>query len=1146
MRKLVGYFFSVLFIFLIMPAFVSANWPSTHLTENAEAFFYPNGSLITNISGTGYVEVDVGNIQDALQYIRINLSGTGNTNLVSPTCFRSTAISETYGDRTRIFVNTTTNSADFTYSITNQSVLTIIYLSLNYTNSLGGIDLVSDSENTINFNLSMNSTKDIADVDFYIRAAVNTLGLNDSIILTDISSSKGSAVLSDSDSDGQSDTIYWNGNLNKWEPVHITFVGITQGNQNFDYNNLYVDIGAGRETSLTKSFDGSVFTGIGFSDRFSRGDVRQGVEMLMTDPVVVRGFLRNMASFLNYTIHSWAIYRIDDLNNPILNSTGDKTIAPGQTSYTNWYNKTTPGKDFYTVAFDWEVEWNESATTFNSSTKSILDLPNLYVMDINPYNDIITIISNTVSGREVSIQESFKHIGHASLESNNITAVLVPPSGFSVSTSSVRVFYSNESIGGERYDITGHASITLNGSNVTVSIFNLTNATGKTLGKNEDIIITHDESGPTSTITLPYNFTTYFTAHTLSGTPATKIFEKGTYIPGVVPVTPQPPGGGGPGIIVRYADLSKESAEIRLIDNNTAEIKTVVGVYDTGTAGIRNITGMIFIPDNSEFVPTSIRLRVYDSDKGKWVDLIKDVDYILNDEGVRALVDRMYRTYSITRKEGRFDYYNNDLIELTYRVRLPFGTHELLTRFSGYDSYRRRYVSEDIYLQIRVYERVILDKLNITEGNFEQIRAYVGRSVGWTKKISVYNPSLSIREKTFEIEIFNDTLNAYLRKGSNKTRLDMRKNGISYVTWSDSFRPQEKKTYYIEVRTPPVLAVEDNMDVIGFEGDIALFMLNTTLHNMGEEDYTKIFFNLSIDPEKIISVDDENGHLNYTDTGTGDIYINIPFIGKGSEKKITVVYSETPPVIVIKPDKKNYASTDSFVNLTTIIIPSELMHSMNLEIEVISKTPVMTTVYINLISLGTLTPGKVTRVYDHFRLPSSPPGEYIVRARLRKDFWEVLQDTEVFNVFGAEPAVYRIEIAGILIAAAAFILLLVIRRYRRVSFMDDLRTMRRRIRHLRKGEKKTQRVTPKGTSVNYINSHLDDFINKDVILIGNISFLKRIMKTGHFWYSFSDGTADIVAVSKSIGTYNGRGTLRGTVKKTGTGQAYIDIIIFER
>jgi len=1037
---------------LAIPVIASAQWPSTHLIERADASFYPNGSLVSGISAIGYAEVDVGNTQDVLQYIRLNLSGTANTDLLSTTCSRNVASSPNSGDRTRIFVNTTRSSSDFSYAILNQSILSIIYLSINHSNSLGGLDLLPDSESVMDFNLSINSSSDISGAEFYLRVATNTMGSNDSMNLSNASASEGSASVQDSDSDVQYDTLYWTGDLYKWRPVYVAFEGRTRPRANFDYSNLLVDIGAGRETAVNKTISGT-FTGLDISDRFSRGSVRQGVELLMENPPIVKGYIRNLANFLDYTIHGWAIYRVGELDSPLLNATNETTLSPGQSFYTDWYSSA-GGKDYYTAEFDWEIEWDLPESSVSSLTKSTLELPELYVMDINPYGDIINTTANTLSGIRVSMQESFKHVGHDSLESNNLMAVLVPAAGFSIPNSSIRVFYSNESVGGERYEITGQVSITASGGNMTISMTNLTAIVGRTLKENEDIIIIHSEWGPPSRQTRTYRFTTHFTAITASGTPVTKIFEKGKTIPGVVPAEPGQPGGGpgGAGAALNFADLVKDEAEISLISGNMAEVRVAVRVYDTGTSGIKKINGTVFIPEDSEIIMSSISLMVYDQSTNQWQRLEDGSDFVLDDEGVKGVGDKQYRTFSITKKQGTFDFYNNDMIELSYRVNLPFGTHELLTVFSGYDTYQDRYIFEEIFLPIRVYEDIILEDLVITEGDFEQSDAFVGRSVIWLKRIEVYNPLASSRKKTFEVEVFPDILNAYVIVNETESTLGLKKSNISYVVWEDIIKPQETKVYYVKTITPPVIDTEEELDVLMAEENRTIFLLNTTLKNTAAENYTRLFLGLPLQTGKIINISDESGSLLHAENGEGGIYIEIPWMSGNAEKNVITVYAEIPPTLIIKPDRKNYMPPELLVNLTTIVVPNEIMESMNLEVEVISAKPRMKTVYINLVPLGTLNPGEAEKLYDDFMLSFSPPGEYLARARLKKDFSTVLYDDDVFYFTTTGQEIYVVDFTWILIVAAAIILLIVIRRHRRVSLKHDLETMKKRVKKLGKGK----------------------------------------------------------------------------------------------
>jgi len=71
--------------------------------------------------------------------------------------------------------------------------------------------------------------------------------------------------------------------------------------------------------------------------------------------------------------------------------------------------------------------------------------------------------------------------------------------------------------------------------------------------------------------------------------------------------------------------------------------------------------------------------------------------------------------------------------------------------------------------------------------------------------------------------------------------------------------------------------------------------------------------------------------------------------------------------------------------------------------------------------------------------------------------------------------------------------------------------------------------------------NLDAFAGKSIILKGTIKFVNKIIQKGDFWYMFTDNSGDIVAVSKKTGSYSGKGKLSGVVKKTLTGDAFIEI-----
>jgi len=82
---------------------------------------------------------------------------------------------------------------------------------------------------------------------------------------------------------------------------------------------------------------------------------------------------------------------------------------------------------------------------------------------------------------------------------------------------------------------------------------------------------------------------------------------------------------------------------------------------------------------------------------------------------------------------------------------------------------------------------------------------------------------------------------------------------------------------------------------------------------------------------------------------------------------------------------------------------------------------------------------------------------------------------------------------------------------------------------------------PEELSVDGITRNVNGFVGKKVKLSGTIKFVNKIIEKGDFWYMFSDSTGNIVAVSKLTDTYEGKGVLKGLVKKTLTGDAFIEI-----
>ncbi|MCK4496748.1 MAG: hypothetical protein KAU24_01030, partial [Candidatus Aenigmarchaeota archaeon] len=217
---------ALILLLMLFPYSVSGA-PSSYIRENVSANYFPNGTMDGNVTTVGYIEVDVETNADVLQYIVLQLSNISGTNLQSDVAYRNVAASPYTADRTRIYVNTTRDSQDIVYNITDPNIAAIIRLSLDYQNSRGGVDIYSGGTNTFNFNLTMNTTKDVYNVIANIRFSKDTLGMNDAIDLYNPSATEGSSYRIDSDWDGFYDIIRWEGNLLEGSNVFVTFQGNT-------------------------------------------------------------------------------------------------------------------------------------------------------------------------------------------------------------------------------------------------------------------------------------------------------------------------------------------------------------------------------------------------------------------------------------------------------------------------------------------------------------------------------------------------------------------------------------------------------------------------------------------------------------------------------------------------------------------------------------------------------------------------------------------------------------------------------------------------------------------------------------------------------------------------------------------------------
>ncbi len=1043
---------------VLLPASHAA--PSSHITEEIVAGYYCNGSLRGVPSATGYVEVDVQDQTDVLQSVSLELSSTSGTNLGSSAARKNVAASPYPGDKTRMFLNTSGDPQDISYAITDYGSVPLIELKLDYVNSMGGSDLHSGGTNTFSFNLSLNSTADASGVVMNLRFARDTLGSSDSFELRDAHSDQGSAQVMDSDWDGTYDMVRWQGSLSAGVPVLVSFQGETIPGANFDEGLMMVDLDSGVQSTAASSMDHTL-TGITFTDRSSRGPVRQGIEMVHQNVWLVRGFMKNVAYSLDYIVHGWDIYRIGS-GVPLISSSQEEYLDPGDHIYTDWYDTGQSSKqDYYSSAFDWEVVWGTSQ--YSGLTESRIYLPVLYEMD--SFTDKTVLLgSNSQSGRTVSVTDTIRHLGHLSLGVNGVGIISRLPgssltgAGTSWNPSNVRIVYSNAT---GQYDITSQANITTQGATpgsdgfVMVNITGLSSVLGHGMEQNDDIILSYDVSGPACQTTQQYSFSVQGTLITESGTPDTAEANQTLQISGVyVPSAPGAPGGPAYVAPQPFASIEKESSDFRFITSEYVEINVTGTVVDTGEKGIKDVKSMVYIPLGGSLDTDEVTLRIYRSSTGRWEEWERDVDFILESRRTTTIGETGYREYLIEKKgtgvpyEETLDLYDGDRIGIGFRAKIPVGTSYILTRIFGYNYYEDKLIFEDVYTPLR--REGVVSRLEIMEEEWVQESILVGSPVIWRKEIVVYNPNNFTVEELVSTEIFKDVISAYLVGYGDgtpeRTRLKLKSgDGDAYTEWIAEMDGFETRIYAIEITTPPVLETKEILDVLESNETMVRFFLNITMVNFALEDYRNVSLKLSISPDKITSVRDEKGDMVwFTDTGEG-IEINLEQFPSQSTRMIYITYEEKPPVMVTTLESLKYRCPDS-VTGRVFIVPGESGKGAYLEMEIMGPEPSLRTVHADIVSLGELTEFQEERVPISFSASSLGSGRYVIYTKFKKDFGTILYHQRDFVIDCPEREIISISWLVFLAIAIAIIAFLVFRIYRKKTYRREIRELKKRIK----------------------------------------------------------------------------------------------------
>lgn len=1055
-----------LFSMLLYPAIARADVPSSYITESVSAEYNRDGSLLSPVEMIGYVEVEVPNTQDVLQYLLFNLSTTQNTNLQSSWAYKGVAASPSPGDRTRLYLNTTSSVSNISYEVTNAGLMPIIYLQLDYSNDAGGQDIYSGGTNYFSFNLTINCTHDLSGVSLiYLRFARNTLGLNDSIHLYGESATSGSAQAQDSDGDGFYDRLFWVGDLLAGVNVYVNFQGMLTPNVNFNENFMYIDFDQGTISQASFSDNKGTFTGITFTDRFSRGPIREGVDMFTMMNWNVRGFIRNMASDLDYRIHGWELYQIGQ-GSPLASSSSEVyPFGPGDTEYTDWYDTGFAGTQdkagYYSSSWDWEVDWGTS--TYSGASTATITLPVLYEID-SWVDKSVVIVENSPGRTSLSVQDMARHIGYSGLFVNSLSINSVLPHQSSEGAinawipSGVRVLYINAS---GQTDITSQVSIATQASTgssdgfVNVNIPDISAVIDRGLRQNEDIRLEYDAAGNPNANTQTYQFCQSSTLTTLSGTPVTENVCQDVVIPGVGGV-PEGPGGGpgvGPVAPALYADIVREVGEGYFIADNLVKVQASYVIVDTGSKGVKDIRTLVYIPEFGNLDTYSLTFSIYDSSSGNWVTWKQGIDYRLTDNGMTLVDGRPYREYILTKigtggiLEESLNLFNGDKLEIDYVTSVPVGTSYLITRAMGYNWYEDRYMFEDLYIPVR--REGTLQDLEISEGEWLLEKVYVGNPVKWIKTIEVHNPNSVSVEHSIGFEVFPDTLSAHIiSDGDGRETLALKEGENIYVDVIARLQAGETKAYVLEVSTPPVLEVQRFVDVLESNEREIRFMVNITVENFALEDYPGVSFLFRADANKIGYVMEGGDFLNYSkyDESRTDIFLGD--IKSGWKRRFSIVYSEVPPILLAALGSVMY-ECDDYANMDVIVIPSERESGSYLEIEVVGPEPKLKTLNAQLIELREIWPFEEVEIPVRVDVRNYPDGKYFVFTRFKKNFQTILSDQADFYVNCPERTIVSVGWMGFLGFSLLVIGYLVFRFLRRKRKIETLEELKKKLREIK-------------------------------------------------------------------------------------------------
>jgi hypothetical protein len=1060
-----GVFF-VLTAMILTGARAQIYGPRLLIQEDITGAYNDDGTVKTAAAKTGQFKIAVPNDDDVLQYIRVDLDSGYDawTNIQNNTgAYHDVAVSSTNPPNwgwQLLYVNTTNNDADTGYVMNDSDQAPTINLSVYYSNERGGYHLydeanIDDPDNNITMVFSLtnpSASRDLVGITAYIYLTRDTGPGTEDVDIIDIKSvQSGSANRYDSEPDGEYDRITWSGvNVPAGSTVNMTAVlNITSG---YHINSDSVDLdsgapgpNAGEGLNATYSNTSYLFSDVTVSDKFTRGPIRQGVDLSSNAGTwFARGFIRNMGDAdsghnLTYNVTEWRLYEINPSTGApysSANQTGEFNKTAGaseigpddgriytnndsRSSNTTLYNTSSGTKPYIAIYFYWEVIWNSTDDEVNlSCINTTLDLPTLYLLDLVGVKSASGTISPNVGNENITINDTITNVGHNNTVPGFVQVLSYVPSNTTGASPEWR---------GSGWDIQDDVEIYLNNTYrlkndtncvleitqptesadglVNISVYDLpncefwgtSNKVGHTFDEGDNLNIsfrvTSDVEMTTGDV---YDFWGIGQLTSISDTMDREYFNNQS-----VTVSGKR--------VIGYKDLIAYTPSTPTLINSTIYLE----VQDSVGSGIDGIKFMDYVPAGTisytDYV-NNVTVRLYNG-TGPHV-LVYGLDYNITINGTGQLPDGLYVDmfeFVNESTQSGWNLTNGWWIEVKYQVNFTTpGTYVMPVMIAAFDPDTGVSLATALYGVIKIVIPEPNIPLTINEGELRQSETVlVGKPAVWNKAFDVYNPNPRRVGARFETVVFDDATDGYVsyfdesgRRVEESVGFATDGQGRRVMYWESSVNAFETRNYDVSVLTPPVLEIDRDIEVLEQlpEKKVRLKM-DVYLKSFAQENYENVILNLPIAYQNVEEVRDGFGNRLPFTGGMETSSITVDRMDAGLLKTVTVIYQESYPTIIITPDRDRY-NLNSPVSLEILVINGgEKIDYPYLEIEI--YTPGMDVIFTNIERLEDMEPLEKSELYEKFVIPASAPsGMYIASARFREDFAVLASATGNFYVMG--------------------------------------------------------------------------------------------------------------------------------------------------